>query len=155
MIKIMWLVTIILTGAITGIFAPFPLILVPVLLGGLVSFAIASGKLNSRTAFLSGLGAIYISVFVIFMVSMTTSGQQLAESGYGFNLPGDSSDHAIYLLFAIAETIFYLLTVLILKAMLLPLVEANAEQGKSVNGGDQSAHTADRIDSAYSIKSLI
>ena len=58
-----WSTVIISSGLICGIFAPFPLILVPVLLGGFVTYAIATNQMTNRSGFLWGLVSVYLSFF--------------------------------------------------------------------------------------------
>jgi hypothetical protein len=123
---IKWSILIVFTGLFFGIFAPFPLILVPVLLGGLVTYVTATNQLTNRFARLFGLGSVYISIFAMFLTAMTAIGPELNQSNAG-STTGKSSDHALYLMFAFVETIFYILTLVVLKMMLPTFYDSKAE----------------------------
>ena len=81
--NIKWLSMIIFSGLVLGIFIPFPLILVPVCVAGLTTFAITSKKLTRQVGFLGGLGSIYVSVFAVFIKSIINSGQNLMPRARG------------------------------------------------------------------------
>ncbi len=139
-----WISVIIGAGLLSGIFAPFPLILVPILIGGLVTYAIATNQIAKRPGFLLGLGSVNLSVFAMFLISMAaTGGEGLANFNAGFVIPGNPSDQAVYLLFAFAETIFYLLTLVVSKMMLPGLYDSQKERSISDRQGIRPAWNTD------------